>query len=761
MILRGVAWGWNRFRPEEGWLAFFLLGGATACLIFAVLEAEWVAEDWVVGPTAVSGFFLSVLLAKRPLRPLPAWILIALYGLFISFINLAQLWPTIAALSGHTISQTEQWRQNAALFADRFGSWLKAAFSDGSSQETIVFAFGLGLLAWFLAAYAGWSSFRQHKPLLGLTVMGVAITINGYFGNTAVYWIGLFMAMTALITAVIHYANLEQGWIRNGVDYSEQVKIDLTLYAGVIAIFLLTLAMTLPGLQYRELAQLFRSQPLVQSAEETLGRVFAGVQQPQRAPSPGGVGGSGLMPRAYLLGNPPDLSERVMMTAVVNVVDKSGNETLAPPALLRGNHWRALSYDVYTGRGWALSEERKEPIAANQPLPLPPIIEQTTLSTSLNWVWDERVIRYTLGLPQQFDQEVTVSWRGLEDLSRVQGKEGTIYQVKTRLPKVSADVLRKTAVSAIPATTLARYTNLPVSVPQRVHDLAHEVAAGLDNPYDQARALEQFLRQYPYSLDVELPPSNVDPVAFFLCDLQAGYCDYYASSMVVMARSLGLPARMAVGFLSQPPNEAGEQTIRQINAHSWAEIYFAGYGWVEFEPTAPFPSPQDAATGLDNGTTLDEAEPAYPEDAVPTIPEVAPIRQIPWGRLALLLLILPVAWVWQRRQKQINEQGVLMWRYGRLQQHSHYLGHTPHRSETPREFKTAFQSQLHHIVRQPWLTKWVNKTDAPIERLTILVEEQQYGEKKDGTETAVIRQLWRQLNRPLWLLRLIKAILRL
>ncbi len=65
--------------------------------------------------------------------------------------------------------------------------------------------------------------------------------------------------------------------------------------------------------------------------------------------------------------------------------------------------------------------------------------------------------------------------------------------------------------------------------------------------------------------------------------------------MVILARSLGLPARVAVGFLSQPPDDFGMQTIRQSNGHSWAEVYFADYGWVEFEPTAGFVTPHDSA----------------------------------------------------------------------------------------------------------------------------------------------------------------------
>ena len=114
------------------------------------------------------------------------------------------------------------------------------------------------------------------------------------------------------------------------------------------------------------------------------------------------------------------------------------------------------------------------------------------------------------------------------------------------------------------------------------------------------RALERFLQQYPYSLDPTiLPPAGADPVDHFLFELKQGYCDYYASAMVVLARTVGLPARFASGYAVQPADEAGRQTIYRINAHSWAEIYFAGFGWIEFEPTAGFAAQPSAGSARD------------------------------------------------------------------------------------------------------------------------------------------------------------------
>ena len=118
-------------------------------------------------------------------------------------------------------------------------------------------------------------------------------------------------------------------------------------------------------------------------------------------------------------------------------------------------------------------------------------------------------------------------------------------------------------------------------------DLAEQLTANITNPYDKAKALESYLRTYPYSLDVTPPPPDRDVVDYFLFDLKTGYCDYYATSMVVLARAVGLPARLVIGYANGIYNPtSAEYVIREADAHSWVEIYFAGVGWVEFEPTA-------------------------------------------------------------------------------------------------------------------------------------------------------------------------------
>ncbi|VAW30493.1 FIG001454: Transglutaminase-like enzymes, putative cysteine proteases [hydrothermal vent metagenome] len=744
--MRGIWVGLKRVRPREGWLPLLLLLAVVTGLVTAVLDATWVPEDGVVIWAAVGGVLLGSVLAKRPLSALPAWILLVIYGSLIPGIVLANLWPSLRQLTGGWQPLRQFWLQNGALFLDRVGSWITAVSSGGSSQETVVFALGLGIITFLLIAFASWQLFRHARPFTGLLPVGLGLAFNGYFSGIDIWWMALFIGLAALLTAVMHIITLEAEWDEKQVDYSDEVRLDLFMTASVIAIFLLIVAMVLPSFSVRRLVAAFQEQPAVQQAGTALERAFGGVESSGGSQPAGqdGIGGRGVLPRDYLLGDAPELYETVVMTAVVQSEANMG-----------GIHWRALSYDVYTGRGWALSEERTEQRPANTAYPLPSLAATATVSQTVFWLQDGRLVRYSLGQPTQFNQETEAIWRGQTDLVRVQG-EVSPYTVQSQFSVASPQMLRETAVANIDPTILARYTPLPENIPQRVHNLAQEVAGQMDNPYDQAIALEQFLRQYPYSLSIEGPPPDSDPVDYFLFELQVGYCDYYASSMVVMARSLGLPARLGIGFLAQPADANGVQTIQQINGHSWAEIYFDGYGWIEFEPTAAFASPhavQNEATADQIGTSAEAAP--FPEEELPPLPPVEVKRPFPWNRLPILAVAATlIGWFYWRNRRPAG-QDVVVWSYGRLQKSGSRLGLPPTHSLTPQEYAAALQGKLAGYGRFAWLSKLIQQLQPNVAQLTALYSQQVYAKNASSGEVTA-KRIWDGMKRPLWLLRIVR-----
>jgi hypothetical protein len=141
-----------------------------------------------------------------------------------------------------------------------------------------------------------------------------------------------------------------------------------------------------------------------------------------------------------------------------------------------------------------------------------------------------------------------------------------------------------------PEWVTKKYLQLPQSFSPRIRELAQQITAGAETPYDKTVAVTEYLRtNIEYSASVPNPPRNRDLLEWVIFDHKKGYCVYYATSEVLMLRSLGIPARMAVGF-AQGEREGNTYTVRRLHAHAWPEVFFPGIGWVEFEPTGNQPS---------------------------------------------------------------------------------------------------------------------------------------------------------------------------
>ncbi|MBI4330788.1 MAG: DUF4129 domain-containing protein [Chloroflexi bacterium] len=157
-----------------------------------------------------------------------------------------------------------------------------------------------------------------------------------------------------------------------------------------------------------------------------------------------------------------------------------------------------------------------------------------------------------------------------------------------------------------PSWVSDRYIQLPRNLPDSVRQISYELTRTATNSYDKALAIEIYLRQMGYSTTIKTPPPNVDVVEYFLFKAPEGYCNYFATAMVVMLRSVGVPARMVAGFnQGEYDLEQEAYVIRESNAHAWPEVFFPAYGWVEFEPT-----PSQPTLGHEPpGTEIPEEEP--------------------------------------------------------------------------------------------------------------------------------------------------------
>jgi hypothetical protein len=161
------------------------------------------------------------------------------------------------------------------------------------------------------------------------------------------------------------------------------------------------------------------------------------------------------------------------------------------------------------------------------------------------------------------------------------------YSGLSRLPKLDVQQLRATT-DAYPAAIRAEYLQLPAELDGRIPELAKQMTARANTSYDKARSIENFLRsRFGYTLNLVGKPGD-DPLAHFLFVTRAGHCEYFASAMTILLRTLDIPAREVNGFLPGEYNDlAGDYIVRASDAHSWVEVYFPGSGWVTFDPTPP------------------------------------------------------------------------------------------------------------------------------------------------------------------------------
>ena len=302
-------------------------------------------------------------------------------------------------------------------------------------------------------------------------------------------------------------------------------------------------------------------------------------------------------------------------------------------------------------------------------------------------------------------------------------------------------------------TVRADYLALPDGVETGVYALAGQIAQDAQTDFDRAAALCAYLRSaYPYTLAQNVPPAGRDFVSWFLLDERQGYCTSFATAMAVMARMVGLPARYIEGYAAVPDSDSVARVTQQ-QAHAWVEIYFAGFGWLPFDPTpgtndaggtlpsddpdgdSPTPSPSPTATPTPSPTPAPDAspsptpspspepdstptpEPDAPSDTpTPTPPpsDDEPPRDPPhrlWPLLLLLLLVLLAALRLYLcapaqvagRQKNAND-ALLVW-YRAAEDALLCMGIAPLPGEAPASFLWRAQSELHDAVKLTGLGK--------------------------------------------------------
>ncbi len=311
--------------------------------------------------------------------------------------------------------------------------------------------------------------------------------------------------------------------------------------------------------------------------------------------------------------------------------------------------------------------------------------------------------------------------------------EGQYYSFSPDIFIPSEDSLRN-AGEDYPYWITDRYLQLPPSLPKRVKELAESLTEGITNPYDKAVVIEEYLRGLTYTNSPPPLTFDADAVDYFLFETQKGHSDYFASAMAVMLRSLAIPARLSLGYVpGVEDRELFGFLVKDKDSHTWPEVYFSGYGWVEFEPSPiykrrprdvtqfeAFTSPFEEDAGQDNTievrqVTIDNAgeqEPPEGEDGrLPGGRGLYPRPLLHFGSplgkdgflfgLMMVIMATTVWIIWRRFFWELYRPGGA---YLRLKRLAAFLGLPSPPSETPFELVRRLsaivpqvEQELHYI----------------------------------------------------------------
>lgn len=302
------------------------------------------------------------------------------------------------------------------------------------------------------------------------------------------------------------------------------------------------------------------------------------------------------------------------------------------------NYWKVETKDHYTGKGWIPSESTPLTISGDDLIPVFPIpldVETRDENASIFMFMDYDHLIYPAGIQRvQFQRNYLLEIDSAkEKVSILNSVDSTpiapdSYSIEYKVPKYQATKLRETTAAdpeQIDAEFLARYTQLPDNLPDRVRELAESITEKETNWFDKAKAVERHFGGSGFSYsqtDVAVPGETDDYVDQFLFETKIGYCDNFSTSMAVLLRSLGIPTRWVKGytggkFLEYSEDDSSRQIyeITNNNAHSWVEVYFPNQGWVPFEPTKGFANSVSIDFTNEDGTTpaVETTAPAAPK----------------------------------------------------------------------------------------------------------------------------------------------------
>lgn len=592
----------SKKKLEEGWTTLFLVFAMIFVASSAIVQSDLIAGLAVVPAVAITGLLAGLALAKSRFPNNTAHLISLVYGLFAVFFFIGMLLP-----------ETMPWRERVFDIVNRQMVWLQKAFGEGRSRDGLIFVIQTCAIYWLLGYSAAWYTFRYPRVWRVVLPSGlVLLSVVYYYEGPArlTIFLTIYALLSLIYVARTYVVEQEQGWRAGRVRYEPDIWYSFLRASFLAALIALLVAGLMPTF----------------TASAAVGDLFSATRGPWRDFQDNWTRLFSSL-RTYstttndpyldtlTLGGPRSVGNTPIMDVIVN-------EEL--PYV----YWQAIAYDTYRNGGWQIDDDYRTLLydPENGVLSTPTTQARKVIThTVVNYLPNSSLIygapeMISVDRPAFVDMRTDSQGRVLMTSLRSQFvlRLNDRYEVTARVSTADASSLRSASV-AYPDWVSARYLQLPATITPETLALAEGLATPYNNPFDKAVVIRNYLREnIAYNDQIAAPPDDVDPVHYVLFVSQEGYCNYYASAMVVMLRSLGIPARIVSGYAQGTfDEETLTYRVRASNAHTWVEAYFPGYGWIQFEPTAALPTvdrPEGGNPGDAFGDESAGSRPVFEDD---------------------------------------------------------------------------------------------------------------------------------------------------
>jgi transglutaminase-like putative cysteine protease len=709
----------------------------------AMQWADWVSGLWVLQTVALYSVLAGFFLAKSRFSTWTATFMGTVFGLF-----------TIGLFSGLLLPPELPWHRKIPQLLVRQIIWMIKASNvildpeaADTSRDGLIFIMHTSVLLWIFGFGISWSTFRRQRIWLAVLPSGILllITVANYYGSKPLGLVlVLYLFLAVLYIVASHYISREEDWLRSRVVFNRGIQLDFMQIGLVIAMLALPVAWFVPNVSAGEGVKAITEplEPRWQRIQDGWTQLFASLKS---------YGGEYADPygNTLALGGPRQIEPKPIMD--VNSIG--------------GHYWRGTIYDTYTGEGWTNTAETTLLVPPDRPLQIAEYTRRQPITLTVTSYLPNSALLFFPHQPTATDRQAKFTVQDAEGLeydlisalSRYVIYEGKSYRTTGSYSFASDEQLR-IAGEDYPDWVEERYLQLPSDISPRVLELAAAVTAPHQTPYDKAEALTDWLRKnITYNELVEAPPVDVDPLEYLLFETKEGYCNYYASALAVMLRSQGIPARIAAGYTrGEWMEELEVHRVYTSNAHSWVEVFFPYFGWVEFEPTTAQPrlvravSREDEAEQdendagdeellIDPDTSLSEENELLRElreenrraGALDADTRSSNLNLIIGGVL-LLLALAAGATLYLINRRGMEDVGLVAHLYDRMGRFGRWLGVRLVPTQTPFERATA-------------LAAAAPEAAAPIDVLTSLYVEERFGQVEEGQFDERANHAWNEL----------------